>query len=226
MVGHKDYPGADRFVPGGRAGLATVARAAGACRGCDLHERATQTVFGQGAAKPGVVLIGEQPGDAEDRAGVPFVGPAGKLLDRALADAGIAAGITYRTNAVKHFRWKPDPRGGKRRIHERPDTWQVRACWPWLAAELSRLAPSVVVVLGATAGQALFGSSFRVSAERGKEIRWSAPARQKGQEREVTVVPTIHPSAVLRADDRDAAYAGLVSDLCLAAAALPGGRAG
>jgi uracil-DNA glycosylase len=226
MAGHKDYPGADRFVPGARASLAAVARAARDCRGCDLYERATQTVFGQGAAKAEVLLIGEQPGDAEDRAGEPFVGPAGKLLDRALADAGIAPGITYRTNAVKHFRWKPDPRGGKRRIHERPDTRQVRACWPWLAAELSRLAPSVVVILGATAGQALFGSSFRVTGERGKKISWSAPALQKGQEREVTVVPTIHPSAVLRADNRDAAYAGLVSDLCVAAAALPTGQAG
>lgn len=223
MAGHKDYPGADRFVPGGRASLATVARAARACQGCDLHERATQTVFGEGAAEAEVVLIGEQPGDAEDRAGKPFVGPAGKLLDRALADAGIAPGITYTTNAVKHFRWKPEPRGGKRRIHERPDTWQVRACWPWLAAELSRLAPAVVVTLGATAGQALFGGSFRVTGERGKKIPWSAPALRAGQEREVTVVPTIHPSAVLRADDREAAYAGLVGDLSVAAAALPGG---
>ena len=183
-------------------------------------------MFGQGAAKAEVVLIGEQPGDAEDRAGKPFVGPAGKLLDRALADAGIDPAITYTTNAVKHFRWKPDPRGGKRRIHERPDTWQLRACWPWLAAELARLTPSVVVPLGATAGQALFGSSFRVTGARGTQIRWCAPALRDGEEREVTVVPTIHPSAVLRADDRDAAYAGLVSDLCAAAAVLPGGRTG
>jgi uracil-DNA glycosylase len=219
MPAHKDYPGADRFVPGGRASLATVARAARHCQGCDLHERATQTVFGTGAARPAVVLIGEQPGDAEDRAGEPFVGPAGKLLDRALADAGIDPGVSYTTNAVKHFRWKPAPRGGKRRIHERPDTWQVRACWPWLAAELALLAPDVVVPLGATAGQALFGSSFRVTSARGTQIRWPAPGRD-GAEREVTVVPTIHPSAVLRAEDRDEAYAGLVSDLCVAAAAL------
>jgi uracil-DNA glycosylase len=223
MPDHKDYPGADRFVPGGRASLADVARAARRCQGCDLHERATQTVFGKGAARPAAVLIGEQPGDAEDRAGEPFVGPAGKLLDRALADAGIDPGVTYTTNAVKHFRWKPAPGGGKRRIHERPDAWQVRACWPWLAAELARLTPSVVVTLGATAGQALFGSSFRVTAARGTQIRWAAPGPRQGEEREVAVVPTIHPSAVLRAEDRDAAYAGLVSDLCMAAAALPGG---
>jgi uracil-DNA glycosylase len=221
MPAHKDYPGAERFVPGSRASLATVARAARDCQGCDLHERATQTVFGHGAARPAVVLIGEQPGDAEDRAGRPFVGPAGKLLDRALADAGIDPGVTYTTNAVKHFRWRPAPRGGKRRIHERPDTWQVRACWPWLAAELARLAPGVVVTLGATAGQAMFGSSFRVTSARGTRIRWPAPGRREGAEREVTVVPTIHPSAVLRAEDRDGEYAGLVSDLCVAAAALP-----
>jgi uracil-DNA glycosylase len=132
----------------------------------------------------------------------------------------------YKTNAVKHFRWKPAPGGGKRRIHERPDTWQVRACWPWLEAELARLAPGVVVTLGATAGQALFGNSFRVTSARGTQIRWSAPGRRGGEEREVTVVPTIHPSAVLRAEDRDGAYAGLVSDLRVAAAAFPGRRAG
>jgi DNA polymerase len=193
-----------------------VAKAAQACQGCDLYQRATQTVFGEGSERAAVALIGEQPGDAEDRAGKPFVGPAGRLLDRALEEAGISPRITYTTNAVKHFRWKPEPRGGKRRIHQRPDTWQVRACWPWLEAELARLAPSVVVTLGATAGQALFGTSFRVTTQRGTEIRWCAPAG-----REVTVVPTIHPSAVLRADDRDAAYAGLVRDLRVAASALP-----
>jgi DNA polymerase len=226
MPDHKDYPGAAGFVPGGRASLATVARAARGCQGCDLYEGATQTVFGLGAPSPAVVLIGEQPGDAEDRAGKPFVGPAGKLLDRALAEAGIDPGITYTTNAVKHFRWRPAPGGGKRRIHQRPDTWQVRACWPWLEAELARLAPSVVVTLGATAGQALFGSSFRVTSERGTRLRWCAPALRDGQEREVTVVPTIHPSAVLRAEDREAAYAGLISDLRAAAAAIAAGGTG
>src|SRR6266704_76511 len=225
MPDHKDYPGAGRFVPSARASLATVARAARGCQGCDLHERATQTVFGRGAARPAAVLIGEQPGDAEDRAGEPFVGPVGKLLGHALADAGIDPGVTYTTNTVKHFRWKPAPGGGKRRIHERPDTWQVRACWPWLAAELARLAPSVVVTLGATAGQALLGNSFRVTSARGPQIRWSAPGLREGEEREITVVPTIHPAAVLRAEDRDGEYAGLVSDLCVAAAALPARQA-
>jgi uracil-DNA glycosylase len=218
----RDYPGAGGFVPGDDASLPAVARAAQDCHGCDLYERATQTVFGRGPARATVVLIGGQPGDAEDKAGEPFVGPAGKLLDRALAEAGISPGDTYTTNAVKHFRWKPAPQGGKRRIHQRPEAWQVRACWPWLAAELSRLEPSVVVTLGATAGQALFGSSFRVTSQRGTLIPWCAPSLAGRPGREVTVVPTIHPSAVLRADDRDAAYAGLVGDLRAAASSLPG----
>jgi DNA polymerase len=222
VTGRDSYPGASSFVPGEEASLAAVAKAVQACRGCDLYQRATQAVFGRGPASAPVVLIGEQPGDTEDRVGEPFVGPAGKVLDRALAEAGISPQATYTTSAVKHFRWRPDPRGGKRRIHERPDTGQVRACWPWLAAELSRLAPRVVVTLGATAGQALFGSSFTVTSARGTQISWPAPSPSGGQTREVTVVPTIHPSAVLRADDRDAAYAGLVRDLRTAAAALGG----
>jgi uracil-DNA glycosylase len=209
------YPGAGEFVPGDDASLSAVAKAAAGCRGCDLYEHATQTVFGNGSARPLVMLIGEQPGDAEDREGQPFVGPAGKLLDRAIAEAGISPGDTYTTNAVKHFRWKPASGGGKRRIHQRPEAWQVRACFPWLAAEVSRLAPSIVVTLGATAGQALFGSSFRVGAQRGAAISWRAPGG-----RDVTVIPTIHPSAVLRADDRDAEFAGLVDDLRVAASAL------
>jgi DNA polymerase len=176
-------------------------------------------VFGRGCATPSVVLVGEQPGDSEDRAGEPFVGPAGKLLDRALAEAGIPPETTYTTNAVKHFRWRTAPERGKRRIHQKPEAWQVRACWPWLEAELARLAPDVVVALGATAGQALLGTGFRVTAQRGAEIAWTAPGG-----REVTVVPTIHPSAVLRADDRDSAFAGLVADLRVAAAAVAPAR--
>lgn len=218
MPDGKTYPGAGRFVPGDDASLAAVAQAARGCRGCDLYEHATQTVFGRGPADAAVMLIGEQPGDREDRAGEPFVGPAGQLLDRALAEAGISPQATYTTNAVKHFRWKPDPHGGKRRIHQPPEAWQIRACWPWLAAELDRLQPGVVVTLGATAGRALFGASFRVTGQRGTEIAWTPP----GQQREITVVPTIHPSAVLRADDRDAAYAGLVGDLRVAASSLAG----
>ena len=216
------YPGAAGFVPGDDASLARLAQAVQGCHGCDLYERATQAVFGRGSSHAVVMLIGEQPGDAEDKAGEPFVGPAGKLLDRALADAGFSPEVTYTTNAVKHFRWKPDPRGGKRRIHERPETRQVRACWPWLAAELARVEPRLVVTLGAIAGQALFGGSFRITVVRGTRISWSAPGPSEGTTREVTVVPTIHPAAVLRADDRDAAYAGLVSDLRAAASALEG----
>jgi DNA polymerase len=219
----KTYPGAGRFVPGDDASLAAVAKAAQDCRGCDLYERATQTVFGRGSSRAAVVLIGEQPGDMEDRAGEPFVGPAGKLLDRALEEAGISPDVTYVTNAVKHFRWKPEPRGRKRRIHQPPEAWHMQACWPWLAAELSRLEPRVLVTLGATAGRALFGSSFRVTRQRGTPITWRAPGPPDDPEREVTVVPTIHPSAVLRADDRDGAYAGLVADLRVAASTLPGG---
>jgi DNA polymerase len=215
----KDYPGAAGFVPGGAASLAALAKAVQDCQGCDLYERATQAVFGSGSPGAAMVLIGEQPGDAEDRAGQPFVGPAGKLLDRALADAEIREKIVYRTNIVKHFRWKPEPHGRKRRIHQPPEARQVRACYPWLAAELSRLEPRVVVTLGATAGRGLLGSSFRVAGQRGTEISWRGPG-PGGAEREISVVPTIHPSAVLRADDRDAVYAGLVSDLRVAASLL------
>jgi DNA polymerase len=144
------------------------------------------------------------------------------MLDRALREAGIPAGTAYMTNAVKHFRWKSDHRGGKRRIHDRPDAGQIRACRPWLEAELARLNPRVIVTLEATAGQALFGSSFRVSASRGTAIPWSADAPARGAGREIDVIATIHPSAVLRADDRDGALAGLIADLKTAAAMLAG----
>ena len=212
-----DYPTAAPFVP--RDGdIAALAEAARNCRGCDLYERATQTVFGEGAEDADVVLIGEQPGDTEDREGKPFVGPAGRLLDKALRDAGIPRDRTYLTNAVKHFRWKQAPGGGKRRIHQRPEAWQISACRPWLDAELSRLRPRVLVTLGATAGQALFGSSFRVTKVRGSLLCW----RSGPDAEELRVVPTVHPSSVIRAneEDRDAVYAGLVNDLRVAAKAL------
>jgi DNA polymerase len=224
VPGNETYPGAGRFVPGDAASLTAVATAVQDCQGCDLYEHATQAVFGRGSSRAAVVLIGEQPGDMEDREGEPFVGPAGKLLDRALAEAGIDPDVTYTTNAVKHFRWKPEPHGRKRRIHQPPEAAHIRACWPWLAAELARLEPEVVVTLGATAGRALFGSSFRVTRQRGTKITWCSPGPPRQPEREVTVVPTIHPSAVLRADDRDAAYAGLVDDLRVAASSVPGKR--
>lgn len=217
MADRRSYQGADEFVPED-ASLAAMAKAIQQCQGCDLYERATQAVFGRGSKSAAVILVGEQPGDMEDKAGQPFVGPAGKLLDRALAEVGISPDSTYTTNAVKHFRWKPEPHGRKRRIHQPPEAAHIRACWPWLAAELDRLEPQVLVTLGATAGRALFGSSFRVTKQRGAKIGWCSPGPP---EREITVVPTIHPSAVLRADDQEAAYAGLVDDLREAASCLP-----
>lgn len=230
MPRQHDYPTAAPFVPQ-EADLDGVARAARDCRGCDLYENATQTVFGEGAADADVVLIGEQPGDAEDRQGKPFVGPAGKLLDRALAEAGISRGNTYITNAVKHFRWKLAPGGGKRRIHQKPEAWQLAACRPWLDAELARLKPRVLVVLGATAGQALFGPSFRVTKARGTVLAWRAPGAPGGGAggsggAGFRVVPTVHPSSVIRTDEpgREAAYAGFVADLRVAAGELSGSR--
>jgi uracil-DNA glycosylase len=218
------FDGAGAFVPAGKAGLAELARAVQDCRGCDLWERATQAVLGDGAPGAGLMLIGEQPGDAEDRQGKPFVGPAGRVLGQALEEAGVPADQAYITNAVKHFRWQADPRGGKRRLHQRPDSQQVRACRPWLDAEIVRVNPRLIVTLGATAGQALFGSSFTVGARRGSVVSWQPP----GSVDELGVVPTVHPSAVLRATDRNAAYRGLVDDLQVAvralAAAQPGGR--
>jgi len=214
--------GATPFVPARGADLATLRRAVQSCQGCDLFERATQAVFGTGPAPAPLMLIGEQPGDAEDRQGKPFVGPAGRVLDRALSEAGIPPDQFYVTNAVKHFRWRDDPRGSKRRLHQRPDVTQVRACMPWLSAEIERVNPRLLVTLGATAGQAIFGSSFRVGEQRGHQVRWLPPQpRDPGHDpTDVIVVVTIHPSAVLRADDRDAAYTGFVNDLREAARAL------
>jgi DNA polymerase len=220
VVDRHGYPTAAAFVPD-TGDVAALAQAALGCQGCDLYKRASRTVFGEGAADAAVVLIGEQPGDMEDRQGKPFVGPAGRLLDTALSDAGIPRDRAYVTNAVKHFRWRPAPNGGKRRIHQRPDMRHVSACRPWLDAELARLSPRVVVTLGATAGQALFGSSFRVGSVRGEALSW-----QSGPDSdELTVVPTVHPSSVIRVQgaDRDEAYAGLVKDLQVAAALLTSG---
>ena len=181
------------------------------CRGCDLYREATQAVFGRGASTPAVVLVGEQPGDAEDREGEPFVGPAGRLLDRALADAGIDPSVVYTTNAVKHFHFRGTET--KRRIHQTPSTWHVAACQPWLLTELDVLDPPGVVVLGATAGRSLFGPRFRVGTMRGRLL-------ETPELRCEWAVATIHPSAVLRSDDRDAMYDGLVSDLGVAAEAI------
>lgn len=198
------------FVPQRRT-LKTLREASLGCRGCHLWMVGSQTVFGEGKAPAKIMLVGEQPGDAEDREGHPFVGPAGRLLDEALAEAGIERSDVYITNAVKHFSWEPR---GKRRIHKKPRASEIRACRPWLEAELEAVRPSVIVCLGATAFQSLMGSGFKLTAHRGTilESPWAG-----------AVVATIHPSAVLRAPDsesRRVAFEGLVADLSVAARAL------
>jgi DNA polymerase len=214
-----ETPTAAPFVPAG-ADLTGLRAAASGCRGCHLYENATQTVFGDGSPNARVVLVGEQPGDVEDRRGLPFVGPAGKLLDRALEEAGIDREQAYVTNAVKHFKFTGG--SGKRRIHAKPDRLEVLACRPWLQAELDLLDPEVVVALGATAGQALLGPSFRVTKSRGVLLPWPPEPLpdEEAAHAAAYVLATIHPSAVLRSDERDKAYAGLVSDLRVAARAL------
>ncbi|BBC38800.1 Uracil-DNA glycosylase, family 4 [Streptomyces graminofaciens] len=205
---------ASPYLPS-RGGLAAYRRAAADCRGCPLYENATQTVFGEGAESARLVLVGEQPGDQEDKQGEPFVGPAGRLLRQAAEEAGIDMDAAYVTNAVKHFKFVR-PGGGKRRIHKAPELREVAACRPWLLAELDLVRPEIVVALGATAGKALLGSSFRVTKDRGALL--SLPV--EGKDEQPYVVATLHPSAVLRADDREGAYAGLVADLEVAAEAL------
>ncbi|GHJ34822.1 UdgX family uracil-DNA binding protein [Streptomyces sp. TS71-3] len=213
--GPEDAYSAEPFVPG-RGGIAALRRAAADCRGCPLHRDATRTVFGQGDEHARVMLVGEEPGDQEDRQGKPFVGPAGHVLDRALDAAGLDPGQAYMTNAVKHFKFSRDPAHGKRRIHKPPTLRESAACAPWLAAELTVVEPEVVVVLGATAGKALLGSSFRVTKERGTLMEREIHGRVEH------LVATIHPSAVLRADkdDREEAFGGLVADLEVAVRAL------
>lgn len=186
----------------------SLREAAAGCTACPLHLTGTQTVFGQGPVDAELMLVGEQPGDMEDRAGQPFVGPAGQLLDRALAEAGIDRSRAYVTNAVKHFKWEAR---GKRRIHGRPNAGEVRACRPWLEAEIALIAPRTIVCLGATAAKALLGPDFRVTQQRGgfTPSPW-APR----------VLATIHPSAILRIredEPRQAEYQSLVADLRVAA---------
>jgi uracil-DNA glycosylase family protein len=195
---------AAEYLPEGRS-LKSLREAAGGCRGCDLWDNATQTVFGEGPVrKAKLVLVGEQPGDREDREGRPFVGPAGRVLDRALVDAGIDRGEAYVTNVVKHFKWRP---AGKRRLHQRPNAEEIRACRPWLDAEIEVVNPQALVALGATAAKALFGSSFRVSRQRGEFVE---------SELAPLVTATVHPSSILRIDDPDErrlAELDLVADL-------------
>jgi DNA polymerase len=212
----EERPGAEQWVPE-RPTLATLETAAHECQGCELYRDATQVVMGSGSARARVMLLGEQPGDREDLAGEPFVGPAGGVLDRALAAAGIDPDLVYLTNAVKHFRWKPAPRG-KRRIHQRPGRAHVEACRPWLIAELNVLRPEGVVLLGATAGQAIYGASFRVTEVRGEELEW--PGDIAAEHRPSWVIATVHPSSVLRSEGRAEAFDALVADLNAAAAHL------
>jgi DNA polymerase len=216
-VPRPDWPTAAPFVPPA-AGLPELAAAMDGCRGCPLWEPATQAVPGTGPADARLVLVGEQPGDQEDRQGLPFVGPAGRLLDGALEEAGIDRDAAYVTNAVKHFKFRAQ---GKRRIHATPDTWEVRACTPWLQAEMAAVRPEVVVLLGATAGKAVFGPSFRVTQSRGVLLPWP-PSGDDGRFGAGQALATLHPSAVLRSDDVEAARAGLVADLRVAAEALRG----
>jgi uracil-DNA glycosylase family protein len=171
--------------------LPKLRAAAAGCKACDLWERGTQTVFGEGGARAKVMLVGEQPGNEEDLAGHPFIGPAGRLLDQALEAAGIDRKATYVTNVVKHFKWEPR---GKRRIHSKPNWTEISACLPWLRAEIETTKPRVLVCLGATAAQALLGKSFRVSIERGKFV--PSPLAPH-------VLATVHPSSILRANDED-----------------------
>jgi uracil-DNA glycosylase family protein len=193
-----------------RLSLPSLREAAAGCQACPLWRSATQTVFGEGAQRSEVMLVGEQPGDREDREGRPFVGPAGRLLDEALEEAGIDRKRAYVTNVVKHFKWQAR---GKRRIHAKPAWSEITACRPWLDAELAVVKPEVLVCLGATAAQALLGRNFRVTRERGVPVESDLAPR---------VLATIHPSAILRADDetRDAERAAFVDDLKVVASLL------
>lgn len=210
-MGAKQFPGASQWIPP-HGDLTLLRTAASTCRGCDLWRGATQAVFGAGTESAQLMLVGEQPGDQEDRRGIPFVGPAGRLLDRALEMAGIDRTETWMTNAVKHFKWQAR---GSRRIHQKPSMPEVRACRPWLAAEIARVHPRVLVALGATAAQALLETPVLVTKQRGELLpsEWGIP-----------VLVTIHPSAILRIPDkasRGEATERLADDLRQAARALP-----
>lgn len=213
---------AAEFVPDTRD-LDELADAVHGCKGCDLYLDATQAVFGAGSRSPDMMLVGEQPGDQEDKAGVPFVGPAGRLLDKALAAADIDRDRLYVTNAVKHFKFTAQR--GKRRIHKTPSRTEVVACRPWLFAEMMAIQPDVVVLLGATAAQSLLGSSFRLTAHRGEELSLPEAPDTADLGLDPAVTATVHPSSVLRGppDAREKAFEDLVADLRFAAS-LRGGR--
>jgi DNA polymerase len=206
----RNRPPVGDLIPA-RPTLARVRAAAKDCQACDLYQHATQTVFGEGAPKASLMLIGEQPGDAEDVAGHPFVGPAGKLLDRALEEAGIDRSTVYVTNVVKHFKWEPR---GKRRIHKKPNASQIAACRPWLDTEIQLVKPRAILCLGATAAQALLGRQFKVTAQRGRAV--PSPLAP-------LVMATVHPSSLLRAPDdetRRRETARFIGDLRRVARAL------
>ncbi len=220
-------PGAERFIPDDAHSLDGLKKAAAGCQGCELYADATQVVFGRGDAKAKIVMVGEQPGDVEDQKGFPFVGPAGHLLRRAVDTAGIDPASVYLTNAVKHFRFEMR---GKRRIHQTPERQHIEACRPWLVSEFALLRPRVVVVLGATAAKAMLGPAFRVTKQRGQVLPWPDSAQHPDDFRVAPIeggvevppaklVATIHPSAVLRADDQETAFNGLVDDLKVVSAA-------
>lgn len=207
-----DYPGAERFMPQ-KLTLSKMRQAVQGCRGCPLYRDATQAVSGEGQSAARIMLVGEAPGDEEDLEGRPFVGPAGRVLDQALAEAGIARADVFLTNVVKHFKWEPS---GKRRLHKTPNRWEVGACVPWLDAEIARVAPEAIVALGATAAKALFGAEHRVSLQHGQPVPF---------DRAAFATSTLHPSAVLRRpseEDRAAEFERLVGDLRSVAAALAG----
>ncbi|HEX6602933.1 MAG TPA: UdgX family uracil-DNA binding protein [Solirubrobacterales bacterium] len=200
------------FLPPSRS-LKALAEAAEGCRGCELYKDASQVVFGRGRKSAELMLVGEQPGDKEDLDGEPFVGPAGRLLDRALGEAGIDRSAAYVTNAVKHFKWKPK---GKRRLHQTPRAGEIEACKPWLQAEVEAVEPQALLAMGATAARSLFGTKVKVTKDRGRPLESPlAPV----------AAITIHPSAILRLrdhDEREAEFAGFVADLEAVATALQG----
>lgn len=209
--------GAERYLPEDRS-LDSLSAAASGCHGCALYKNASQTVFGHGHPDAPIMLVGEQPGDREDVEGLPFVGPAGRLLGRALDDAGIDPDLTYQTNAVKHFKFTR--KNGKRRIHQKPSRTEVVACRPWLIAEMETLQPEVVVLLGATAAQALLGTSFRLTAHRGEPVHLPDGDGLR-LDPEPLLTATVHPSAVLRdRTDREKAYQLFVEDLRTARSGL------
>ena len=206
----RELTDAGELVPTG-GGLPTLRKAAATCRACDLWKTGTQTVFGEGTKRAELMLVGEQPGDREDIEGAPFVGPAGRMLDKALSEADIERRAVYLTNVVKHFKWEPR---GKRRIHKKPNMQEISACRPWLDAEIRAVRPRALVCLGATAAQALIGRGFKVSTQRGELVESSLAE---------IVTATVHPSSILRARDdagRKLAYEEFVRDLTKIRAAL------